>query len=63
MHVRVQILSIAITGGLFLFVFELVRRKRLSERYALMWLSICRDSNRNPLDRTSVYYLYGSLLQ
>jgi hypothetical protein len=38
MQVRVQILSIAVTGGLFLFVFELVRRKRLLERYALLWL-------------------------
>jgi hypothetical protein len=38
MQVRVQIISIAITGGLFLVVFELVRRKRLLERYALLWL-------------------------
>ena len=38
MQVRVQLVSIAITGGLFLFVFELVRRKRLQERYALLWL-------------------------
>jgi hypothetical protein len=35
---KVQLLSIAITGGLFLLVFELVRRKRLMERYALLWL-------------------------
>ena len=26
------------TGGLFLLVFELVRRRRLMERYALLWL-------------------------
>jgi hypothetical protein len=38
MQIRVQLVSIAITGGLFLFVFELVRRKRLQERYALLWL-------------------------
>lgn len=38
MQIRVQLISIAITGGLFLFVFELVRRKRLQERYALLWL-------------------------
>lgn len=38
MHLRVQLISIAVTGGLFLFVFELVRRKRLLERYALLWL-------------------------
>ncbi len=29
MQIRVQLISIAVTGGLFLFVFELVRRKRL----------------------------------
>jgi len=36
--VKIQLLSIAVTGGLFLLVFELVRRKRLMERYALLWL-------------------------
>jgi hypothetical protein len=35
---RLQIISILVSGGLFLFVFELVRRKRLLERYALLWL-------------------------
>ena len=35
---KLQVLSIAVTGGLFLIVFELVRRKRLMERYALLWL-------------------------
>jgi hypothetical protein len=35
---RLQIISILAAGGLFLFVFELVRRKRLLERYALLWL-------------------------
>jgi hypothetical protein len=31
-------LSMAITFALLLLVFELVRRKRLSERYAILWL-------------------------
>jgi hypothetical protein len=31
-------LVIALTLGLLLFVFELVRRKHLSERYAILWL-------------------------
>jgi len=31
-------LVIAITLALLLFVFELVRRKHLSERYAILWL-------------------------
>jgi hypothetical protein len=35
---RLQILSVVVSGGLFLFVFELVRRKRLLERYALLWM-------------------------
>ena len=39
MQIRVQLISIAITGGLFLLVFELVRRRRLQERYALLWLA------------------------
>jgi hypothetical protein len=33
-----RILMIAVTGGLFLIILELVRRKRLMERYALLWL-------------------------
>ena len=38
METRIQILSIAATLGLFGLVFELVRRRRLMERYALLWL-------------------------
>ena len=38
MQTRLQIISVIVSGGLFLFVFELVRRKRLLERYALLWL-------------------------
>lgn len=38
MEPRLQALAIAVSGGLFLFVFELVRRRRLMERYALLWL-------------------------
>ena len=36
--VRIQVLAIVVTGGLFLLVFELVRRRRLVERYALLWM-------------------------
>jgi hypothetical protein len=35
---RLQIVSILVSTGLFLLVFELVRRKRLLERYALLWM-------------------------
>jgi len=35
---RVQIVSIVVMAGLFVLVFELVRQRRLMERYALLWL-------------------------
>jgi hypothetical protein len=38
MALRLQIVSIGATLALFLLVFELVRRRRLMERYALLWL-------------------------
>ena len=38
METRIQIVAIIATGGMFALVFELVRRRRLMERYALLWL-------------------------
>jgi hypothetical protein len=38
MESRVQILAIAGAVGLLVVVLELVRRRRLMERYALLWL-------------------------
>lgn len=38
MDVRIQIAAILGSGLLLLLVFELVRRRRLLERYALLWL-------------------------
>ena len=38
METRIQILSIVASGGLLLLVLELVRSKRLLERYALLWI-------------------------
>jgi hypothetical protein len=35
---RIQIVAVVVTLSLFLGVFELVRRRRLMERYALLWL-------------------------
>jgi hypothetical protein len=35
---RIQIVSIVAMTGLFLLIFELVRRRRLMERYALLWI-------------------------
>jgi hypothetical protein len=38
MDSRIQIVAVVAAGALFLFVLELVRRRRLLERYALLWL-------------------------
>jgi hypothetical protein len=38
MDFRIQLISIVLSVGLFAMVFELVRRRRLMERYALLWL-------------------------
>jgi hypothetical protein len=38
MQAKLQILAIAASSGLVLIVFELLRRRRLIERYALLWL-------------------------
>jgi hypothetical protein len=38
MDTRIQIVAILVTAGLFATVFELVRRRALMERYALLWL-------------------------
>jgi hypothetical protein len=33
-----RLIAIALTGGLIIFILELVRRKALMERYAILWL-------------------------
>jgi hypothetical protein len=38
MDTRIQLLAIAASGILLVIVLELVRRRRLMERYALLWL-------------------------
>jgi hypothetical protein len=38
MGLRIQIVAMVAAAGLFIIVFELVRRRRLMERYALLWL-------------------------
>ena len=38
MDSRIQIFSIVVMAGVFGVIFELVRRRRLMERYALLWL-------------------------
>jgi hypothetical protein len=39
MELRIQLVAIGGTAILFLIVLELVRRRRLLERYALVWLA------------------------
>jgi hypothetical protein len=38
MQLKIQIVSILVSAGMFAVIFELLRRKRLMERYALLWL-------------------------
>lgn len=38
MDVRIQIVAIVASGGLLVMILELVRQRRLLERYALLWL-------------------------
>jgi hypothetical protein len=38
MSTKLQVLAIVISSGVLLIVLELVRRRRLGERYALLWL-------------------------
>ncbi len=38
MDLRLQIVAVVATGALLLAVLELVRRRRLLERYAVLWL-------------------------
>ena len=40
MGVQIRIVAILATVGLLLFVLELVRRRRLQERYAIVWLLV-----------------------
>lgn len=38
MEVKIQIVAIVASGGLLLVILEMVRQRRLLERYALLWL-------------------------
>lgn len=38
METRIQVVAIVASAGLLLLILELVRRRRLLERYALLWL-------------------------
>lgn len=36
---KAQIIALIVTIGIFLFVLDLVRRRKLAERYALLWMT------------------------
>jgi hypothetical protein len=36
---RLQAVAIIVTAGLVIFVLELIRRRKLMERYSLLWLA------------------------
>ena len=70
MDVRIQLVAILACVGLFLVVLELVRRKRLMERYALLWmfsaavllgLSIWRDLLEEVARAIGIYYAPSAL--
>jgi hypothetical protein len=70
MDVRIQLIAIAGAGGLLLFVLELVRRRALLERYALLWLgcgvfllvlAIWRDLLQRVADVLGIQYAPNAL--
>jgi hypothetical protein len=67
---RLQILAIIVTGGLLVLVFELVRRRQLLERYALLWLfassvllglSVWRDALDKIASAVGIFYAPSAL--
>ena len=66
---KLEIAVLLAAGGLFVFVLEVVRRRRLSEGYALLWLAVAVTGvlvglARPVVDRvsTSVGIVYGTSL-
>ena len=67
---RLQILAIVVTGGLLVLIFELVRQRRLLERYALLWLfassvllglSVWRGALEELASAVGIYYAPSAL--
>jgi hypothetical protein len=70
MTTNVQVLAIIVTACLFVLVFELVRRRRLMERYALLWLfasavllglAVWRDLLETIARAVGIYYAPSAL--
>ena len=67
---RIQIVAILATAVLFVIVFEAVRRRRLMERYALLWLfctgvlfglAVWKDALEEFASAVGIYYAPSAL--
>jgi hypothetical protein len=70
MTTNVQVVAIVVTACLFALVFELVRRRRMMERYALLWLfasavllalAVWRDLLEQLAQAVGIYYAPSAL--
>ena len=70
MDARIQLIAIFGAGGLLLVVLELVRRRALLERYALLWLgcavvllvlAVWRDALQRVADALGIAYAPNAL--
>lgn len=70
MSLRIQMLAIIVGLGMGIFILELIRRKKLNERYALLWLaftavllviSIWKDLLEKIAHLMGIYYAASAL--
>ncbi len=70
METRIQVVAILATALLFVVVFEAVRRRRLMERYALLWLfctavllalAVWKDALEEFAQAVGIYYAPSAL--
>jgi hypothetical protein len=70
MGTRMQIVAVVATTMLFVTVFELVRRRRLMERYALLWmfstvvllgLAVWKDALERVAETVGIFYAPSAL--
>jgi hypothetical protein len=70
MESRIQIVSIVAMAALFVLVFEMVRQRRLMERYALLWLfsatvllglAVWKDGLETFAEGVGIYYAPSAL--
>jgi hypothetical protein len=70
MSTNIQVLAIVVTACLLVLVFELVRQRRLMERYALLWLfasavllglAVWRDLLETIASAVGIYYAPSAL--